>query len=145
VGGWVNFMASNRVIHKVKENTTPHSWVWSYMGWEFLKIPVKMYIKQGFKLTILVVNWVSSCLSFLLSASTAATDIFTAPTTTGTSTCTYSRALCIKCWVSSFHNKNFLTLQIPLERGEKRGWKEAPKRGWRQRVTFMDSSNALLP
>jgi hypothetical protein len=41
-----------------------------------------MSIQGGMKLkkpSILVVNWVSSCLSFLLSASTAATYIFTAP------------------------------------------------------------------
>jgi hypothetical protein len=34
--------------------------------------------------TNLVINWVSSCLSFILSASTAATNIFTAPTCTTT-------------------------------------------------------------
>jgi hypothetical protein len=36
------------------------------------------------KPSILVVNWVSSCLSFFLSASTAVTYIFTAPARTTT-------------------------------------------------------------
>jgi hypothetical protein len=46
-----------------------------------------MNIQGGLKLRkplILMVNWVSSCLSFFLSASTAATYIFPAPTCTTT-------------------------------------------------------------
>jgi hypothetical protein len=48
------------------------------------KKPAKQYIsiQLGIKLrkpSVLVVNWVSSCLSLFLSASTAATYIFTAP------------------------------------------------------------------
>jgi hypothetical protein len=54
-----------------------------------VKLGMKFYkMKQlGPKLVfppILVVNWISSPLSFLLSASTAATYIFTAPTCTTT-------------------------------------------------------------
>jgi hypothetical protein len=56
---------------------------WSYTGWDFKK-PAKLYIsiQWGMKLrkpSILVGNWVSSGLSFFLSASTVATYIFTAP------------------------------------------------------------------
>jgi hypothetical protein len=61
---------------------------------EILKKPSKKYIsiqprgggKRGGpqKSSHFCVNWVSSCLSFFLSASTSPTDIFTAPTCTTT-------------------------------------------------------------
>ncbi len=63
---------------------------WSLQGWYYKKKACKkkyMNIQGGLKLRkplILMVNWVSSCLSFFLSASTAATYIFPAPTCTTT-------------------------------------------------------------
>jgi hypothetical protein len=62
--------------------------------------------KGGMKLrkpSILVVNWDSSSLSFFLSASTAATYIFTTPNCTTTTN--YSRTLCIKYWVGAFRTE----------------------------------------
>jgi hypothetical protein len=66
---------------------------------------------------ILVVNWVSSCLSLFLSASTAATYIFTAPNYT---TIIISLEPCAlnSLWVSAFSYwvrfiKTSFTLRIP--------------------------------
>jgi hypothetical protein len=47
------------------------------------------------KPSILVVNWVSSCLSFFLSASTGTTYIFTRPQ--GCNYYNLFQTLCIKC------------------------------------------------
>ncbi len=75
---------------KVKKNTAPEPWVWSYTRWdEILKEPAKKYtrIQRGMKLrkpSILVVNWDASDLPFFWSASTAATYIFIAPNCTTT-------------------------------------------------------------
>jgi hypothetical protein len=88
--------------------------------------------------SIFVVNWVSSCLSFfLLSASTAATHIFTWSYLYNYYN--YSRTLCIKCWVSVFRtelqrfilwfNKMSFTFADTTERGD-RGWKEAQIQGY---------------
>ncbi len=62
--------------------------------------PAKKYIsiQWGMKLrkpSILVVNWVSSCLSFFLSASTGTTYIFTRPQ--GCNYYNLFQTLCIKC------------------------------------------------
>jgi hypothetical protein len=100
--------------------------------------------KKGPKLVfppILVVNWVSSSLSFFLSAPTAATYIFTTPTYI-TSTCTSTlitpkpRAL-----NAEFHhfilrfNKNFICFADTTERRD-RGWKQAQREGEEERVTL---------
>jgi hypothetical protein len=87
------------------------------------------------KPSILVVNWVSSCLSFLLSASTAATYIFTALTKMNLEPC----ALNAEFRHFLRFNKSVFTLWIPQKAriGVKRG---GPKRGWRQGY-FTDNFN----
>jgi hypothetical protein len=101
---------------------------------------------------ILVVNWVSSPLSSFVSASTAATYIFTAPTCTITIINVEPCALDaeFQYFILRF-NKNFLTLGRPLKeriRGESRGdtgWKRGWLYGWiyyivtlliRKKITF---------
>jgi len=82
----------NRVICKVIKTQHQNPEFGHTLGEIRKKKPAKKYIsiQSGMKLrnpSILVVNWVSSCLSFLLSASTestAATYIFTAPICTTT-------------------------------------------------------------
>jgi hypothetical protein len=79
----------NRVIRKVNKNTAPEPWVWSYTRWDSKKNLQKSTLAfnggwwNSETPSILVVNWVSSCLSFFLSASTSPlllrTYIFTAP------------------------------------------------------------------
>jgi hypothetical protein len=73
----------NRVIRKVWR-TLHYNPEFGHTQAEIQRKPAKKYIsiQGGMELrkpSILVVNWVSSCLSFFLSASTAATYIFTAP------------------------------------------------------------------
>jgi hypothetical protein len=98
------------------------------------------------KPSILVVNWVSFCLSFFLSASTATTCIFPAPNCTITIISLEPRALnakyqhfilssSISCW----DFKKCLYFVDTTERGDM-GWKEAPKTGWRQGYFTDDSS-----
>jgi hypothetical protein len=102
-------------------------------------------IQQGMKLrkpSILVVNWVSSCLSFFLNTSTAAIYIFTDPNIT--TTVISLEPCCIKCWVSAFHtelqhfmlrfHKNVFTLRIQFKEG-KGGWNQAQRQG-EDRVTL---------
>jgi len=77
-----------RLIHEVKK-TQHQNWLWSYTGWDFLKKPVRKYISIQLRMklkkwSIFMINWVSSCLSFFLSACTAATYFFFAPTCTST-------------------------------------------------------------
>jgi len=91
----------NRVIRKVRkaQHQSPE---FGHTEGEMKKKPPKKYIniRGGMKLrkpSILVVNWGSSCLSFFMSASNAATCIFTASNCTTTS--------CINCWVSAFHSE----------------------------------------
>jgi len=72
---------NNRVIRRVRQ-TQHQNREFSPTKGEIKKKPAKKYIgnQAGVKLrkpSILVVNWVSSCLSFFLSSSTAATYIFT--------------------------------------------------------------------
>ncbi len=77
----------------------------------------------------MVVNWVSSCLSFFLSASTAAAYIFTAPTCTTTLE---------PCALNAEFNEISLLCGYHWKRGL--GVKALPQRGWRQ-GDFMDNSN----
>ncbi len=106
--GLVLFWTSggNRVIQKVRK-TQHQNPEFGHTQGEIGKNLAKKYISnQGAKKlrkpSILVVNWVSSCLSFFLSASTAATYIFTAPNWTTT---IISLTSCIQCWVSAFHTE----------------------------------------
>ncbi len=134
----------NRVIHKGRKiqhrtRTPGHTW------WASIK-PFKK--KVAFKVGWIAENhrflWYSSCLSLFLSASTAATYIFTAPTCTTTIIglerlhccyiyfhCSYlynyynwSWTLFLKCWnfiwFSTFHSeilKNSSTFPISLKEG----------------------------
>jgi hypothetical protein len=82
---------SIRVISKVRKTHHQNPEIGHTQG-DIQKKLAKKYtsIQQGMKLrkpSILVVNWVSSCLSFFLSTSTAATYIFTAPNCTTTIIC----------------------------------------------------------
>jgi len=75
-----------RVIRKVRK-TQHQNPEFGHTQGEIKTKPAKKYIiiQWGMKLrkpSISVVNWVSSCLSFFLSASTAAAYIFTAPNCT---------------------------------------------------------------
>jgi hypothetical protein len=94
------------------------------------------------KPSILVINWVSSCLSFFLSAFTAATYIFTAPNCTTT---IISLELCalngeyqhfiLSCSIPSILRfiKMSLLCGYHWKRGD-RGVKGGPKTGWRQHI-----------
>jgi hypothetical protein len=78
----------NKVVRKVRK-TEHQNHEFGHTQGEIFKNPAKKYIciQRGMKLrkpSILVVNWVSSCLFFFLGASTAATYIFTAPNCTTT-------------------------------------------------------------
>ncbi len=81
---------------------------------------------------ILVINWVSSCLSFSLSASSAATYIFTAPTCTVTII-----SLEFQHFIVRF-NKFSLLCGYCWKKG--RGVKACPKTEWKQ-GDFLDNSN----
>jgi hypothetical protein len=81
-------MLGNRVVRKIikSQHLNPE---FGHTQGEIKKKPAKKYIsnQQGMKLrkpSILVVNRVSSCLSFFLNASTAAIYIFTDPNITTT-------------------------------------------------------------
>jgi hypothetical protein len=92
-------------------------------------------IQQGMKLrkiSILVVNWVSSCLSFFLSASTAATYIFTAHNGTTTIISLEPCALAFSNW----YLLKCLYFGDTTERfpGDS-GWKEAQRQG-EDRITL---------
>jgi hypothetical protein len=78
------------------------------------------------KPSILVIHWVWSCLSFIVSASTAATHIFTVPN------CTIIIIGLVPCAVNAEFqyfilrfNKNVFTLRIPLK--ERIGGERRPK------------------
>jgi len=125
------FPSQNRVIHKVNKKQHQNPKFDHTQGEIFFKKLVKkdINIQRKMKLrkpSILVVNRVSSCLSFFLSASTAATYIFTAPNCT---TPIISLEPCaLFCWVSAFHAEiyyNVFTLQIALKEG--RGGERKPK------------------
>jgi hypothetical protein len=87
------------------------------------------------KPSILVVNWVSSCLSFFLRASTAATYIFTAPNCATTIIHLEPRALnaefqyfVLSCSISYWDLIKCLYFRDTTERGD-RGWKDAQRQG----------------
>jgi hypothetical protein len=89
----------------------------------------------------LVVNWVSSCLSFFLSASTAATYIFIAPTSKTTiiplESCTLNAGF--QHLILRF-NQISLLCRYHWRRGK--GLKAGPKPGWRE-GDFLDNSTIL--
>jgi len=90
------------------------------------------------KLSILVVNWFSSCLSFFQSASTASYTYFHYSYLHNYYN--YSRTLCIKCWylsISYWDLKKFHYFADTTERGVW-GWKEAQRQGEVQ--DFTDNS-----
>jgi hypothetical protein len=96
---------SIRVIHQVIKTHHQNPEIGHTQG-EIFKKPAKKYIsiERGMKLRkplIFTVNWVSSCLSFLLSTSTAATYIFTAPNYATTIICLDP----CECWISAFHTE----------------------------------------
>jgi hypothetical protein len=83
-----------------------------------------------------ILFWPPSSVSFCLSASTAATYIFTCSYLYNYYS--YSPTLCIKCWVSPFHTQED-SIKFPYfadltQRGD-RGWKEAQRQG-EDRVTL---------
>jgi hypothetical protein len=93
----------------------------------------------------LVVNWVSSCLSFCMSASTAATYIFTDRNFRTTIIILEPRALNVEfeyfrlsCSILYWDLIKCLHFADTTERGD-RGWKGDSKRGWRQGY-FRDNS-----
>jgi hypothetical protein len=133
----------NRVIRKGRKNTAREPWVWSYhtqggiqknlqkSTWAFNRgWNSKKPINFGSKLSFI------SCLSFFLSASTAATYIFTAPTCTTTTINLDPCALNdeFQHFILRF-NEMSLLCGIPLERGDRGGWKEAQRQGY-----FTDNS-----
>jgi hypothetical protein len=111
-----------RVIRKVRKTRHQNAEFGQTKG-EIKKKPAKKYIsiQRGMKLrkpSILVVNGVSSSLSFFLSASTAATYILTAPNfTTTIETCALNAGY--QHFILRFI-KNVFTLQIPLIGCERR-------------------------
>jgi len=87
------------------------------------------------KPSVLVVNWISSCLSFFLSASTAATYIFTSLNYTTPIISLGPRALnaefqhfILSCNISYWDLIRYLYFADITERGD-RGWKEAQRQG----------------
>jgi hypothetical protein len=84
----------------------------------------------------LVVNWVSSCLSFFLSASAAATYIFTALTCTTTTIISLEpcaldaefQHFVLRCNISYWDLIKCPYFADSTERGD-RGWKEAQRQG----------------
>jgi hypothetical protein len=91
------------------------------------------------KPSILVVNWVSSCLFFFLSASTAATDIFSAPN------CTTTIISLEPCALNAEYQHfilRFIKMSLLCGYHWKRGYrvKGGPKTGWRQGYST-DNSN----
>ncbi len=90
---------------------------------------------------LLVVNWVASCLSFCMSASTAATYVFTDPNFTTTIISLGPRALNVEfqhfrlsCSFLYWHLIQCFYFADTTERGD-RGWKEAQRQG-EARVTL---------
>jgi hypothetical protein len=110
------------------------------------------------KPSILVLNWVSSCLSFInfgaklsfilsflfpecLHCYYSTAYIFTTPNCTTTIFSLGPRALNAEFqhFILRFNKNGSFTLVIATERGD-RGWKEAQRQGWRQGY-FTDNSN----
>jgi hypothetical protein len=104
--------ARNRVIRKVRQSGAENS-QFQQIGhqtrnweWKFYKMK-EVGSKQLVFPPILVVNWVSFCVSFFLSACTAATYNFTAPTCTTT-------IITLEHWKRGYGLKQRVTLQITL-------------------------------
>jgi hypothetical protein len=92
---------------------------------------------------ILVISWVSSCLSFFLSASTAATYIYLLLLPIQLLLNNYSWTLCIKCWFQDFILRfNKTSLLCRYHWGDRR-WKWAQRHG-QVKVTFPDNSITSL-
>ncbi len=124
---------NNRVICKVRKTQHQNPEFGHTQGEIQKKKPAKKYIsiQQGMKLkkpSILVVNCVSSWLSFSLSAFTANTYIFTAPNCTTTIISLEPYWDLLKC----------LYFAETIKRGD-RGWKEAQRQG-EDRVTLPNNS-----
>jgi len=128
----------NKVIRKVRKHSTVtlslviHRVI-------FKRKPVQKYIniQRGMKLrkpSILVENWVSSDLSFFLSASTAATYIFTAHNCTTTIISLKPSALNAEYQHFILSLLKCLYFADTTERGD-RGWKEAQRLG-EDRITL---------
>ncbi len=133
-------MQKIKVIHKVRK-TQQQNPEFGHTQGEIKKKPAKKYIsiQLGMKLrkpSILMVNWVSSCLSFFLSASTAATYIFTAPNCTTTiislKPCAFHTQFMPSSSISYWDL--IKCLHFTTERGYRR-WKEAQIQGY-----FTDNS-----
>jgi len=141
---------SSRVIRKVRK-TQHQNPEFGHTQGEIFKIPTKKYISiwGGMNLrkpSILVVNWVSSYLSFFLSATTAATYIFTA------ANCTTTIISLEPCPLNAEYDHFILSCSISYwdllkckiyfpdtaERGF-RGWKEAQTQGY-----FTDNCSNLM-
>jgi hypothetical protein len=134
---------SNRVIPRVRK-TQHQNPEFGYTQGEIKKKTAKKYIRiwLGMKLrkqSILVVNWVSSCLSFFLSASAAATYIFTALNSTTT---IISLEPCALNAEYQHFILRFIKMSLLCGYHSKRGWgvKGDPKTGWRVGY-FTDDSN----
>jgi hypothetical protein len=142
----------DRVIHKVRKRQHQNP-EFGHTQCEINKKLAKKYIsiQRGMKLrkpSVLVVNWVSSCLSFFLSASTAATYIFTSLSYTTTIISLVPRALnaefqhfILSCSISYWDLIKYPYFADTTERGD-RGWKEAQRQGEDRvnlRITLMNS------
>jgi hypothetical protein len=132
-----------RDIHKVRKRQHQNPEFGHTQG-EIFKKRAKTYVRiqWGMKLrkpSTLVINWVSSCLSFLHSASTAATYIFTAPNCTTTiislEPCGLNaefQHFILSCSISYWDLIKCLYFADTTER-------QGPKTGWRQGY-FIDNS-----
>jgi hypothetical protein len=86
---------------------------------------------------ILVVNWVSSYLLFVLSTSTAATYIFTAPT------CRITIVTFKPCALNAYYDLiKFHYYVDTTERGD-RGWKQAQRQGHFTDNSILSKKKAL--
>jgi len=142
---FVQNMLSNRVIHKIIK-TQHQNPKFGHTQGEIKKKPAKKHIsiQQGMKLrkpSILVVNWVSSRLSFFLNASTATIYIFTDPNKTTTVISLEPGALnaefqhfILSCSILCWDLIKCPYFVDTTERGE-RGWKRAQRQG-EDRVTL---------
>jgi hypothetical protein len=139
-------MPGNGVICNGRETQHPEPWVWSHTGWDFFfKNLQKPYIsiRRGVKLTkpsILVVNWVSSCLSFFSERLHCCCYIYLYfhYSYLYYNFCNYIWTLCIR--LLSFSISYWDLIKFPYfadttERGDK-GWKEAQIQGEENRVTL---------
>ncbi len=129
----------NRVIRKVRK-TQHQTLILVIHRWDYKKKLAKKYIsiQRGMELrkpSILVVNCVSSCLTFFLSTSTSATYIFTAPN------CTTTIIILEPCALNAEYEHfilRFIKMSLLCRYFVKEGiggWKEAQRQG-EDRVTL---------